>query len=287
MNERALRPAQGVLLMSVAMLTIPMVDGLAKHLSDRYSPFFLAWATYVVAGGLAVPTAALRAGRQAFPSSRRGLHVLRAAFLVAAMTLYYLAVARVPLATAVSAYFVGPIVAAVLSVLVLHERMTAPKTASLALGIAGALVILRPGAAVEPGVLLAFGSGVCFAVYLVVSRTVAQTSRPLQILAFQYLVGALLLTPQALTHLRAPRFEDLPLIAGMGLLSVFSHMLSIRAFQRAEASTLAPLVYLELIGATLIGLIVFGEAPGAATLTGAALIVAGGLLLLRPGRVKG
>jgi drug/metabolite transporter (DMT)-like permease len=61
---------------------------------------------------------------------------------------------------------------------------------------------------------------------------------------------------------------------------LISHGLSIAAFQKADASTLAPLVYVELIGSTLIGYLVFGDVPGATTLLGAGLIVAAGLMLV-------
>jgi len=66
----------------------------------------------------------------------------------------------------------------------------------------------------------------------------------------------------------------------MGLVSAVSHMLLITAFRLAEASSLAPLVYLELLGSTLFGLLVFGQIPAPVTWLGIALIVAGGLILI-------
>jgi drug/metabolite transporter (DMT)-like permease len=99
--------------MTVAMLSIPLVDGLAKYLSVGYSPLFLSWARYAVACVVVLPFAAVLHGRRLFPAERRGAHVFRTVFLVTAMTLYFLSVARIPLATAVSTCFVGPIMAAV------------------------------------------------------------------------------------------------------------------------------------------------------------------------------
>jgi drug/metabolite transporter (DMT)-like permease len=197
------------------------------------------------------------------------------------MTLYFLAIARIPLATAVSAYFVGPIVAVVLSVAVLKEELTVRKCLSLALGFAGSLVILKPGGTIEPGLLLAFGAGLFFALYMIATRQASRESDPLKTLAFQCAAGALLLTPQAIVYWSAPASGDLILFAGLGILSAVSHVLSIVAFRFADASTLAPLVYLELIGASAIGYLAFREVPGPSTLVGAALIVAAGLLLIR------
>jgi len=206
---------------------------------------------------------------------------LRTLFLVISMTLYFLAIARIPLATAISAFFVGPIVAVVLSVFVLKERLTARKLISLGLGFGGALVILRPGAAIDPGLLFAFGSGLFFAVYMIATRQASLRRDPMKTLALQCVIGTLLLTPQAIWTWSTPLPGDLIFFAGLGLASATSHMLSITAFRFADASTLAPLVYLELIGTSLIGFVVFQEVPGLATLIGAALIVGGGLVLIR------
>lgn len=280
-SANASRPTTGVLLMTLAMLSIPLVDGLAKHLSAGYSPLFISWARYAVASAIVVPFTAALHGPRLFPAERRTSHVLRTVFLVASMTLYFLAIARLPLATAVSIFFVGPVAAVVLSVIVLEERMTATKSVSLALGFAGSLVILEPGGSMDPGILLALGAGLFFALYLIATRHAAQASDPARTLAFQCVVGTLLLTPQAILAWSAPAWNDLPLFVGLGLFSAVSHMLSIAAFRFADASTLAPLVYVELIGAALIGYLAFDEVPGTATVVGAGFIVAGGLILLR------
>jgi drug/metabolite transporter (DMT)-like permease len=267
--------------MALAMLTIPLVDGLAKHLSVRYSPLFLSWARYVVACLFVLPFAGRIHGPQLFPRERRPSHFLRTLFLVAAMTLYFLAIARIPLATAASTYFVGPIIAVVLSILVLKERMTSRKALSLTLGFIGSMVILRPGGSIDVGILLALGSGICFAFYLIATRQAAQESDPIQTLAFQCVAGTVLLTPQAILSWAAPTWNDVLFFAGLGLFSAVSHILSILAFRHTGASTLAPLVYLELLGAVLIGYLAFGEIPGAPTIIGAGFIVLAGLLLLQ------
>src|SRR5690606_8204069 len=276
----ATRQTQGIILMVLAMLSIPLVDGLAKFLSVTHSPLFISWARYAVASMIVLPFAIVVHGRHVFPTERRLPHTLRTIFLVSAMTLYFLAIARVPLATATSVFFIGPIAAVVLSVVLLKERMTVRKSASLVLGFAGSLVILRPGSSTDPGLLLALGSGILFAFYLITTRQASQSSDPVKTLAFQCIVGMLLLTPQAIVSWSVPAAADLKFFVALGLLSAVSHILSISAFRFAEASILAPLVYLELIGAAVIGLVVFDEIPGRSTLAGAGLIAVGGLLLV-------
>jgi drug/metabolite transporter (DMT)-like permease len=274
------RVTLGIVLMTLAMLTVPLVDGLAKHLSSSYSPLYLAWARYAVAGLIVLPLAAATHGPSLFPAEQRMLHTLRTTCLVIAMTLYFLAIAQIPLATAISAFFVGPIIAVALSLTLLKERVTRRKIASLVLGFAGSIAILRPGATLNPGILLALGSGLFFALYLVATRQAAQASDPVKTLVFQSVVGTLLLTPQAAMSWSMPALNDLWLFAALGALSAISHILSIAAFRYADASTLAPLVYVELIGAAVVGYLAFNEVPGAATLAGAALVVAAGVVLL-------
>jgi drug/metabolite transporter (DMT)-like permease len=277
-------PAQGVILMILAMLSVPLVDGLAKYLSASYSPLFLGWARYAVASLVVVPFAAVIRGRRLFPTERRVSHVGRTVCLVAAMTLYFLAVARLPLATAASGYLVGPIIAVVLSVAVLRERMTSGKALGLTCGVAGSLVILQPGGSTDPGILLALGAGILFGFYLIATRQAAQASDPVQTLAFQCVVGTVLLTPQAVQSWRTPASGDVLFFAGLGGFSALSHILSIAAFRFSGASTLAPLVYVELVGAALIGYIAFNEVPGVPTVVGAGFIVVAGLVLLRQDR---
>ena len=262
------------------MLTIPLVDGIAKHLSAAHSPLYVSWARYVAACVIVLPLAIARFGGLFLPDVQFGANVLRTAFLVAAMTSYFVAIAHIPLATAASAYFVGPIIAMLLAVILLRETVTPRKIVSLLLGFAGTLIILRPTREIEPGILFALAAGTCFAFYMIVTRQAAKAIDPLKMLAFQCLVGALLLTPQAIWSWSVPQFSELPVFLAMGVLSAGSHFLSIAAFRYAEASTLAPLVYLELLGASLIGYFAFGEVPSAYVWAGALAILAGGAILL-------
>jgi len=274
-------PVKGILLMIAGLMSIQVVDGIAKHLSADYSPLFIGAARYALACLIVLPLAMQRFGADIFPREQLGSHLMRTVFLVSAMTFYFLAITYVPLATAISVSFVGPVFAVVLSLVVLKERMTWRKGLSLALGLAGALVIVRPETGMEPGILFALAAGITFACYIVATRHTARGSDPLKTLAFQSVAGALILIPQGIWTWQTPAAEDLVLFVAMAIMSTISHMFSIAAFRHAEASTLAPLVYCELIGAVLIGYFFFGEVPGAVTMAGAALIILAGLVLVK------
>ncbi len=273
--------ARGLALMTAAMLSIPIADGIAKHMTAGYQPVFVGWASYIASALVVLPVSASRHGRRMLPERGRIWHGLRTVFLVTAMSFYFMAIARIPLATAVSTYFVGPIIAVGLSAVLLKERLTWRKASSLALGFAGSLVILRPGAEISPGILFALASGVVYAFYLIATRKAAETGQPLQALSFQYLVGSLLLTPVALATWTTPQPADLLLFAAMGIVGAISHLMSIAAFRLVEASTLSPMVYLELLGAVVIGYVAFHEVPDATTMLGAGGIILAGLILVR------
>lgn len=272
--------AKGIVLMVLAMLCVPVVDGVAKLLSSSYSPLFICWARYASATLLAVPLSAARSGRDFLPRENLAAHVLRTVFMVVAMICYFLAISTIPLADAISAYFVGPIVAMVLAVLLLGERLTTRKLVSLALGFIGALVIVEPGGSIESGTLLALASGVLFACYMIATRQTALSSDPVKTLAFQCLFGTVMLLPLAVWTWPQQFVDVLWLFAVMGLFSVTGHLLSIVAFRLADASTLAPVVYVELIGSVALGYLLFADWPGLNVWIGAAAIVAGGLLLV-------
>jgi drug/metabolite transporter (DMT)-like permease len=272
----------GIALMAMSALTIPIGDGIAKELSATHSPLFISWARYAVACAVVLPLALMRFGASPFPSTQIGAHVLRTLFLIASMTLYFMAVARIPMATAISAFFVGPIVAMALAVIFLGEPLTMRKVVSLGLGVAGTLIIVRPGEeAIDAGLLLALGSGALFALYMIATRQASQHTDPIKTLAFQCAVGAVLLVPQAVWTWSTPAGNELWLFAALGLLSAVSHIMSITAFRYAQASTLAPIVYLELLGSVLIGYLAFGDVPGATVWLGAGAIVLAGVILLQ------
>jgi len=106
-----------------------------------------------------------------------------------------------------------------------------------------------------------------------------QTS-PIKTLVFQCLLGALLLLPLGLSTWSLPEWQDVPLFVAMGVLSVLAHLLSIAAFRYAEASTLSPLVYLELLSAAVIGYFFFEEIPALHVWIGVSFIVVSGLILI-------
>jgi drug/metabolite transporter (DMT)-like permease len=278
-KEHRCRPAVGILLMIVASLVVPLVDGIAKTLGARHSPFFVAWVRYATASLIVVPLTLLRsrgvhARRDDFASN-----ALRTALIVGAMTSFFFAITDIPLAMAFGGYFLGPIIAAFLAAPLLGEKITQARLGAGVLSLVGAYLIVRPGLSLRVGSLLAVVSGVLFAGYLIATRIAATTTPPMDALRFQCVFGTLLLTPVAVSHWSWPTQRDMLLIALMGGLSATCHLMVIAAFRHSEASILSPLAYLELVTATLLGSFVFAELPDALASLGIACIILSGLII--------
>lgn len=274
----------GIMLMAVSMLIIPTSDAIAKYLSSAHSPVFLSWIRYVAALGFILPVALLQRGQASAPASTSSprywlSQVLRTAFLVAAMTLYFVAIVRIPLADALGAYFIAPIVATLLASIALRERLDRRKLLAVALGFVGAVLVVRPGTETSTDTLIALASGFCMACYLVLTRATAQGRSPVSTLTIQLVLGILMLMPFALLQWTTPTREGLLLILLMGLVSTLSNLMTISAFRLAQVQTLSPLVYLELIGATALGYALFDDLPSPLTWAGIAVIVIAGLIV--------
>lgn len=272
---------RGIMMMASASAIIPVADGLAKVLSQNHSAMLVSSGRFFAAAFLLLPIAFMRHGRRALPPRHRlKPHILRTILMISAMTLFYAAIVTIDLATAVSAFFIGPIVASIAAVFLLGEKMTRAKVAALLLGFVGAMIIARPGAALSSGVLLALTAGVFYGFYLVSTRMASGETTPLQALVFQNVFGTLILLPQAVLTWSTPSGFEVALLLAMGVISLICHALTITAFSHADATTLAPLSYVELVTSATVGYLWFGQVPEPAIWIGAACVAAAGLMLI-------
>lgn len=270
----------GVALLLAAMTVVPFVDAAAKHLGDGHSPFFVSFSRYFAAGCVALAIAALLRRPISVPKGDWVGQIGRTALLMGAMTLLITALSQVSMADALGAFFVAPVVSTVLAIAVLKEHASIFRIAGSALGFGGAILIVRPEGAMETGALLALAAGALFGCYLTATRRAAVGGDDLSTLAVQCLLGSAMLAPFAFWD-GAPEI-DWPVvlqIVAMGGLSASCHFLTIFAFRFADASTLSPFMYFNLLTMGFVGYFLFGETPTAQTMVGMAVIAAGGLLI--------
>lgn len=280
---------QAVGLMCVAMLLLPIMDIAAKYLSSSMSPLQVTFGRFFFQLLVCVAVAAVSGRLKDLKGKRPGINALRGVLLATASLIFFTAVKFMPVATAISIFFVEPMILTILAAIVLKEKFGIRRLAAILVGLVGAMMILRPSFLdVGPAAFLPLGTAVCFACYLLVNRKYAGTDNLLAIqfsagLAGSLILGTLLvigtisgLPAVSFTLPSMPHFGLLTLI---GVISFLGHGLVVQAFQKGEAGVLAPLQYLEIVSATLLGYLVFADFPDALTWVGIALIISGGLYI--------
>ncbi len=273
------RVALGLALMAAAMFVIPIRDGIAKYMTDALPVFTIAWATYVAAALVAVPIAVKLHGRAAFLPPGIRSQTARTLLLVCSMTVFFLSIRTVPLANATAAFFVAPFVAAALAPFVLAERLTVAVGLAVIGGFIGVIVVLQPEANFDANTLWAVLAGILFAFYMLATRMAARQAPPMAALAYQAMLGAVVLTPLALWAGFGNITDFIWLFAIVGVVQSLSHCLSISAFRFAPAAMLAPFVYLEIVAAVIVGLVAFGDWPETTTWIGIAMILTAGAIV--------
>ena len=273
---------RGTLLVVAAVGIFAVMDTIAKYLASSYPVSGVVWARY--AANLLVLLVFLSARGQLglLRTARPGLQFMRGLLLAAASLLYFTSLTVLPLAEAAAIGFVMPLFLALLAVPMLGERMDGARLAAVLVGLAGALVIVRPGAAVfTPYALLPIGMALCNALYQILTRKVAGVEHPLTSLAWGAIVGAVLLSftlPFAWVTPTNP--WHWVLLAIIGLLASVGHFVLIRAYDYASTTGLAPFFYTQLIWVMLLGWLVFGDFPDGWSLLGMGIIVASGIYLV-------
>ena len=267
--------------MIAATQIIPFMDGFAKYLSPRYSPWQLTWCRFFVHLLVLLPIVFLKFDRRELWPRKPVLQIGRGAFLMLATALFFGALARIPLAETLALFFCYPFLVALLSPWLLGEHFEPRLWIAVTVGLAGIFVILRPGfVAFDWGALLAIGAGGTYSLYFIATRKLSGTAHPLVTLLYTAVFGAVVLSALAPSFWVSPEAEDLPYMAGIGLVAALGHYLIILAFERAPASVLAPLGYGEIVMAVLIGYFGFGDLPDRWTWLGIGIVVASGSYVL-------
>jgi S-adenosylmethionine uptake transporter len=279
--------ARLVLLAVAAEGLLTLMDALIKLLSARYPALQIAFLRFAFGlAGAAVYTAWSRPG---WPTREALLfNGARALLIVVTATTFFFALGRLPLADAIALSFISPVLTALLGVSLLGERLDSRIGVALVAGFLGMLLIVGGkvgGGGLGSEALLGAGavvvSAIGYALNIVVLRHRAMRDPLAQIVLFQNLGPAILLAPAMPWAWTPLTSADALLFAAIGTIGVTAHTALAHAFARIEAARLAPVGYVTLVWGVLFGVLFFAEAPGLATLAGAALIVLGTALTQR------
>lgn len=275
------RPLLGIMFMLAAMAILPVIDVFAKTLGQAGMPILIVvWARALFGGLMTLPFALKSEGLRAFRPAQPLRQLLRAVLLFGATFLFFSALKYLPIADALAIFFVNPLVIVILSALLLRERVGPRRWAAVAVGFIGTLIIIRPGMVqVNPGTLLALGSGVALGSYLVLTRAMAGVADAM-VLNFQTsAIGAALMALVLPLLWEAPTPMQWAMLAALGVIATLGHVLITKAYEHGEASLLAPLAFTEIVMATVLGYAFFGDLPDRWTVLGVTILIASAIYI--------
>ena len=278
----AVQNARGAAHMLAGVLLFSIMDAMVKWLVAAYlvhqivffrTVFALLPCLYFIA----------RSGGLATLRTRRPLvHVVRGLIGLAAMGCYFYAFALMDLADAKAILFSAPLFMTVLAIPLLGEKVGIYRWSAVLVGFLGVMVIVKPtGDMLQVGAIAAIGGAVLYALAVITVRHLSATDSAASITFYFTLTGALAGTAMvAAFGWVTPPPADLALLACVGIIGGVGQYSLTQAFRYAEAAAIAPLEYLSMVGALILGYLVWNDIPSLDVFAGIALVVASGLFIL-------
>jgi drug/metabolite transporter (DMT)-like permease len=280
MNSRSSpsqRPLLGIGIMLIAMAVLPFLDVIAKYLGDIGVPVVqIVWARMFFGTFLTLPIVVGQFGwKPVLTPDSAGIQVIRSLLLLGSTGLYFWSLKYLPVADALAIFFVQALAVTLLSPFMLGEHVGLRRWLATIVGFIGTLIIIRPGfQTFNLGILLALGSGFATAVYMLLTRKIAGRAPALLTTLHTNAAGMVIVSIAVLFVWQAPTPTEWGLFVLLAAIATLGHYMIVRAFDYAEASTLAPFSYTEIIMAVIGGWWFFGDFPDFWTFLGVGILIA-------------
>ena len=283
------RQTQGMLLMVAGMAILPMLDACAKWLGQTLPATQVSAGRFIVQMLLLLPllyalSYRLSASSFSFAQAARGF------CLAIATWLFFVALKSLPMAEAISIFFIEPMILTILAALFLGERIRLRRIAAIIFGFCGAIIVIQPSFDIFGWpALLPLGTAFFFALYMLITRAVAQDNQPIELQISMSVYALLTVIVLALFNQqiglevqdwRMPNLNEFLVMLLLGAVATTGHLMVVFALQRADAGLLAPFQYLEVVTASLLGYLIFQDVPQNTTIAGVTIIIGAGLYLI-------
>ena len=284
-TDRILR---AILAIVFSVSCFSVLNAISKTLMQHYPPAEVVWARYVVAFGFMLALFLPRSGMNLFRWRNIGSQIIRGSLLFCSSLLYFHGLVHMPLASAASISLTSPLIVTALSARFLDEPVGTKRWIAVCIGFVGALIVVRPGAAnFNWYALLIVASTVSSALYQLFSRRYGQTERPDASATMATIVGTVAALPFLALDWVTPVWGwDIALFLGMGAMAAIGHYFLTIAYSQAPAAVVAPFNYTQLVGAALLGYLLFDNFPDFWTWVGAGVIVCSGLYIGHQERLR-
>ncbi len=280
---------KGIFLMIAAVAAFAMQDGFSRHLAGTYNTLMIIMVRYWVFAAFVTFLALRRPEglRAAVHSVRLGAHFWRAILLVAEICLIVYGYTKIGLIESHAVFAICPLLVVAMSGPVLGERLSWQRWAAVGVGMIGVLILLRPSSGVfAPAALLPLGAALLFATYSVLTRLTTRDEPTFPAFFWPGVIGAGLMTVIGIGQWQTISPQDWVLLAIYAGISVFSHWLLLKCYEVAEASSVQPFAYLQIVFVSIIGITIYGETLEMHVVLGAILIVIAGVYALLQAQKK-
>ena len=276
------RPAAALGLMVVSVFFFTFIDSSAKWMILAGLPALqVVFARYaghfIVSLLLFLP----RDGLGLFRTANPGKQLLRAILLAGGTILNFTALFYLPITVTTTIMFAGPIVVTLLAIPVLGERVGLHRIAAVCAGFVGVIVVMQPwGTGFHPAMFLSIGALTFASGYFIMTRMLAGVESNATSQIWGAGVPTLLLAPFVLPDwVATDTLGELAVLIGIGAFGAAGHIAATKAHRLADASILAPVVYVQIFMAAAAGVLVFSTWPTIWTLGGGLIIIAAGLYI--------
>jgi drug/metabolite transporter (DMT)-like permease len=287
---------QGVILMLAFCVLAPLLDVGAKLAAENGIPVGqITAARFIVQTALMLPVVLIMRLSLRLSARALGHTTLRALLLLVSTFAFVSGIQVMPLADALAIVFVEPFILLILGHFLFGDQVGPRRIAACAVGFVGVLFVIQPSLAAFGLVALwPLATAVLFALYMLVTRAISAWMHPVTMQFHTSWTGLMLSLPvmviadgsgiPALDPVWPAGWNWLWLFM-VGFWAAVSHMCMTYALKFAPSATLAPLHYLEIVTAVILGYLIFDDFPNAMTFGGIAVIVASGLYIIHRERL--
>ncbi|MDB5984821.1 MAG: Threonine/homoserine efflux transporter RhtA [Pseudomonas sp.] len=270
----------GMWLMAAVALVFASHDAISKTLILSLPVIFVAWARYLI-HTMIVTTVLLRTKREkVFHTKRPWLHLLRAMCLLGDSLTFLFGLTHVPIAESTALVFLAPAFVTILSPLLFGIRADRLQWVSVVVGFIGVLVIINPASeSFSLWMLFPLASAFFFAIYQLLTQLAGESDSPSVCSFYVGIFCTVIMSVVVPFYWAEPGYLQWILLLALGTLGLCAHFLMAKSYRYASSTTLAPLGYLQIIFATVYGVLLFNGYPVMSSVIGMALIVLSGLLV--------
>ncbi|WP_296429165.1 DMT family transporter [Yoonia sp.] len=273
----------GIMLMIATTFVFAIQDGISRHLAGNYNVIMIVMIRYWFFAAFVITIATRQSGsiRVAAATKQPILQITRGTLLALEICIMVSAFVLLGLVESHAVFACYPLLIAALSGPVLGEQVGWRRWAAIGIGFIGVLVILQPGYAVfAPAAVVPLIAALMFALYGLLTRYAARKDTTATSFFWTGTSGAVVMTIAGVWFWEPMTAVDWWWMAVLCVTGAGGHWLLIKTYEVAEASSVQPFAYLQLVFASAIGIFLLGETLRPNVALGAAIVVAAGLFTL-------